>query len=236
MIQQTTNPPISPRRPIVSLPYIPNAVSSPAMLAYVAAALCCLMLYSSHIMTWYWWVFGLVEVCGFFYFANQLSKDWINVGPMTFAKKIFWTAFVLRAVWVLVSYILYNDWTGTPFPIDAADELGYHDMGLHGAELFRSGQWNIYEDLRRYGGNVAFSDMGYPIYLSIVYLIFGDSILIARIIKAALGAWTAVLMYKVAKRNFDEHTGRMVGVLCALMQNRLNWKYGSMIIPKQKKN
>lgn len=219
MIQQTTNPPISSRRPIVSLPYIPNAVSSPAMLAYVAAALCCLMLYSSHVMTWYWWVFGLVEVCGFFYFANQLSRGWIKVTSLSFVKKLFWTAFALRVLWVIVSYVLYYDWTGTPFSIGAADELFYDEIAHYGASMIREGNWNIYSGIMKYAGTIAFSDMGYPIYLSIVYWIFGDSILIARIIKAALGAWTAVLMYKVAKRNFGEHTGRMVGVLCALMPN-----------------
>ena len=209
----------SPYRPIASLPYIPNMVSTYAILAYLAAAFCCIAFYSGHILTWYWWVFGLVEVCGFFYFANQLSKDWINVGPMTFAKKIFWTAFVLRAVWVLVSYILYNDWTGTPFSIDAADELFYDEVAHYGASLIREGNWNIYTGIMKYAGDVQFSDMGYPIYLSIIYWIFGDSIFVARIIKAALGAWTALLMYKLAVRNFGEHTGRMVGVFCALMPN-----------------
>jgi 4-amino-4-deoxy-L-arabinose transferase-like glycosyltransferase len=43
--------------------------------------------------------------------------------------------------------------------------------------------------------------------------------LIARIIKAALSAWTAVLIYKLATRNFGETTGRMAGVLCMLMPN-----------------
>lgn len=209
----------SPYRPIASLPYIPNMVSTYAILAYLAAAFCCIAFYSGHILTWYWWVFGLVEVCGFFYFANQLSKDWINVGPMTFAKKIFWTAFVLRAVWVLVSYILYNDWTGTPFSIDAADELFYDEVAHYGASLIREGNWNIYSGIISYAPKTGFSDMGYPIYLSIIYWIFGDSIFLARIIKAALGAWTAVLMYKLAVRNFCEQTGRMVGVFCALMPN-----------------
>lgn len=200
-----------------SLPYIPNMVSKYAMMAYLMAALGCMMLYSSHFMTWYWWLFGLIEVCGFFYFANQLSKAWLKAGPMTFAKNIFWTAFILRALWVVISFVLYNDWTGTPFSIGAGDELFYDEVAHYAARLMREGNWHIYSNIERYAGGVKFSDMGYPIYLSIVYWLFGDSIFLARIIKAALGAWTALLMYKLAVRNFGETTGRMVGIMCALM-------------------
>ena len=207
----------SPYRPIASLPYIPNMVSKYAMMAYLMAALGCMAFFSSHIMTWYWWLFGLIEVCGFFYFANQLSKDWIKVGLLTFAKNIFWTAFALRALWVVISFVLYNDWTGMPFTIGAADELFYDDVAHHAARLMREGNWHIYSNIVRYAPKTGFSDMGYPIYLSIIYWIFGDSIFVARIIKAALGAWTALLVYKLAVRNFGETTGRMVGIMCALM-------------------
>lgn len=199
--------------------FIPRRVTNVAMVAYVAALLACSVLYSSHVLDWKWWIFGLVEVLGFFYFANHLSKTWINFTPKLFIKKLFWTAFILRVIWVVVSYLLYMDWTGTPFTIDAADELFYDEMGRYGASLLRNGVVNIYEPMTKYAGQIAFSDMGYPIYLSIIYWIFGDSVIIARLIKAALSAWTAVLMYKLATRNFGEYTGRMTAILCMLMPN-----------------
>jgi hypothetical protein len=120
---------------------------------------------------------------------------------------------------VLVSYYLYFQWTGTAFSIDAGDELFYDEMGHYGASLMRDGKFAIYNPLMQYAGDIAFSDMGYPIYLSILYYIFFDSILIARIIKAILSAWTAVLVYKIASRNFGESTGRMAGIFCMLMPN-----------------
>lgn len=199
--------------------FIPRRVTDVAMLTYVAALLACNVMFSIHVLDWKWWIFGLVEVLGFFYFANHLSKTWINFTPKLFIKKLFWTAFILRVIWVVVSYILYTDWTGTPFSIGAADELFYDEMGRYGASLLRNGVVNIYEPMTKYAGQVAFSDMGYPIYLSIVYWIFGDSVIIARLIKAVLSAWTAVLMYKLATRNFGEYTGRMTAILCMLMPN-----------------
>lgn len=215
------------RRRINALPFtermrigfVPQSITNTAITTYFAAIFACTLLYSSHILNWKWWFFGIISVVGFFYFANKQTKLWINLRYATFSKKLFWSAFALRVVWVLISYLLYNQWTGTPFSIDAADELFYNDVGQYGASLIREGNWNIYNNIISYSGDIAFSDMGYPIYLSIIYWIFGDSILIARIIKAILSAWTVVLVYKVASRNFGESIGRIAGIFCMLMPN-----------------
>lgn len=199
--------------------FVPKLISNQAMMTYLLALMACTLLYSSHILNWKWWIFGIVSALGFFYFANLQSKQWLNIRTVTFSKRLFWGAFALRVVWVLISYFLYNQWTGTAFSIDAADELFYDEMGHYGASLMRDGNFAIYNPMVKYAGDITFSDMGYPIYLSILYYIFFDSILIARIIKAILGAWTAVLVYKVAARNFGESTGRMAGIFCMLMPN-----------------
>lgn len=199
--------------------FMPKWISDISMGTYLLALMACTLLYSRHILDWKWWIFGIVSVVGFFYFANRQSKLWLNIRPTTFSKRLFWGAFVLRVLWVLISYYLYFQWTGTAFSIDAADELFYDEIGHYGASLMRDGNFAIYNPMVKYAGKVAFSDMGYPIYLSILYYIFFDSILIARIIKAILSAWTAVLVYKVALRNFSESTGRMAGIFCMLMPN-----------------
>ena len=199
--------------------FVPKLISNQAMMTYLLALMACTLLYSSHILNWKWWIFGVVSTIGFFYFANKQSKLWINTRPMAFTKKLFWTALALRVVWVIASYFLYYQWTDTAFSIGAADENDYHALGMYGASVMRNGDFLIYNDLQLYGGSDAFSDMGYPIYLSILYYIFFDSILMARIIKAIFSAWTAVLVYKVASRNFGESTGRMAGIFCMLMPN-----------------
>lgn len=201
------------------LSYIPKRVTSLAMLMYVAAILCCNILFASHVLHWQWWFFGAIEVLGFFYFANRLSKGWFYIKPMHFAQKLFWTAFFLRVVWVVVSYFLHQNWTETAFSIDSADELFYNDVAQYAAGMMRNGDWNIYGNIQNYSGGTQFSDMGYPIYLTFVYWIFGNSIVVARLIKAILGAWTVVLMYKVASRNFGEQIGRMTAIMCMLMPN-----------------
>lgn len=199
--------------------FIPKRVTSWAMLTYVAAMFCCNVLFASYMLHWQWWFFGAIEVLGFFYFANRLSKGWFYIKSLHFTQKLFWIAFFLRAVWVVISYILYQNWTGTAFSIDAADELFYNEVAQYAANMMRNGDWNIYSNIQEYSGGTQYSDMGYPIYLTFIYWIFGGSIIVARLIKAILGAWTVILMYKFASRNFGEQVGRMTAIMCMLMPN-----------------
>lgn len=197
----------------------PKTITNKAMITYLLAMIACSVLYSAHILSFTWWIFGVVSVIGFFTFSNRQTKLWMYIRSASFTKKLFWSAFAIRVVWVLVSYWLYYEWTGRPFSINAADENDYHLLGLYGSSLLREGNWNIFVELQRYGGNIDFSDIGYPCFLSFVYWLFWDSIIMARIVKAALSAWTVVLIYKVTSRNFGESTGRMAGIFCMLMPN-----------------
>ena len=200
------------------LTFVPQIITNKAMITYLLALIGCSVLYSAHILSFTWWIFGIVCVIGFFIFSNRQSKLWINISQKRFIKNIFWIGFLIRVLWVLISYWLYYEWTGTAFSIGAADELFYDEVGRYGASLIRDGNWKLYSGIVNYSG-AAFSDMGYPIYLTIIYWVFGDSILVARIIKATLSAWTCVLIYKVASRSFGESTGRMAGIFCMLMPN-----------------
>ena len=200
--------------------FIPKSITSIAMLTYVAAVICCNMLFASHMLAWQWWFFGAIEVLGFFYFANHLSKQWFHLKPIHFTQKLFWVALFIRLLWVVISYFLYQHWTGTVFSIEAADEIYYNEVAQYAANQIRNNNWNIYSNIYEYSGRkVVLSDMGYPIYLTFVYWIFGNSIFIARVIKAILSTWTVILMYRLTTRSFGEQTGRMVAIMCALMPN-----------------
>ena len=125
--------------------FMPKWISDISMATYFLALIACTLLYSRHILDWKWWIFGIISVVGFFHFANRQSKLWINIRPATFIKKLFWSGFIVRVLWVLISYYLYFQWTGTPFSIGAADELFYNDMGHYGASLMRDGNFAIYK-------------------------------------------------------------------------------------------
>lgn len=166
-------------------------------------------------MHWYWWVIGIMEVAGFFYFGSVLSKDWQKYSPKLFERKLFNTAFIIRLLFVIFSYFFYLKMTGTPFEFSAGDSLWYNDVGQVGADIIikHNAPWSVIFD------NADISDRGYPVYLSIIYALTGKSILITRILKAVISAFTVVLMYRLAVRNFGEEVGRITAVFCMLMPN-----------------
>lgn len=197
------------------LPYFPKQFSNKAIASYFISLAIISVMYMSHAMKFQFMLIGAVAVSGFFYFANSVSKKMMqNMSSKRYAKEIFLIAFGLRAAWVLFSYFFYKINTGMPFEFSAADSIMYHDEASYCAAV----GWSI-SHLKEYFIYLEPSDRGYLYYLSTLYAIFGNSIILARIVKSLLGAWTCVLAYKVASRTFGEVTGRLTGVFCAFMPN-----------------
>ena len=195
----------------------PKYYTDKAMYVYFALLVCVPVIFG-YPMEWYFWIFGIVEVVGFFYFAHHLPIAWKNYSPKAFAKKLFITALIIRIIYVVFSYWFYNEMTGSPFEFGAADVMTYNEVGRYGHICLSNGEWNLLTKLEAYAG-LALSDSGYPIYLSFVYWIFDDSIFFTRILKAVWSALTCVLVYKLASRNFGESVGRMAAIFCMLMPN-----------------
>ena len=55
-----------------------------------------------------------------------------------------------------------------------------------------------------------------------------SDVVLPLMLKAVYGAITCVMMYRIAKRHFGEHVGRMAGIFCMLQWN-LIWWCGSMM-------
>ncbi|MCQ2339163.1 MAG: hypothetical protein MJZ79_00045 [Paludibacteraceae bacterium] len=178
-----------------------------------------------------WWIFGIVEVLTFFIMTNYLSRHWSvdTFQPKRFAKNIFWSAFLIRVSYVLITYWFNILQTGDAFGYENADPMFYDQIGHDGAQWLSDGNWNLLDCFRQYYGlgsgrrhAVAFSDTGFPIFVSIVYWLSGNgdfSIFALRLMNCLLGAWTVLLMYRLSQRHFGESTARVVAVLCVLMPN-----------------
>lgn len=199
------------------LSYFPKYYTDKAMYVYFALLLCVPVIFG-YPMEWYFWIFGIVEVVGFFYFAHKLPIEWKNYSPKVFTNKLFTTALIIRIAYVVFSYWFYNEMVGSPFEFHPGDVMFYNEMGEYGHKLLSNAEWNLLEKFKKYA-KLDLSDSGYPIYLSIVYWIFDDSIFLTRILKTVWSAWTCVLVYKLASRNFGESIGRMAAIFCMLMPN-----------------
>ena len=166
-----------------------------------------------------WWLFGIVAVVGFFNGSRSLITKWKDTPEKTYIKKLFKTALIIRVVYVVVMYFLYDALTGQPFEYNPGDVMFYHSIAEFGADCLLDGKFDLTTQFLTQDDEIAFSDMGYPIYLSVIYALTGKSILLARIIKAIWSAWMCVLVYKLATRNFGEQVGRLAGIFVMLMPN-----------------
>lgn len=198
------------------LNYLPKFFTKRAIGLYFIVLTTISIVFNRSNMAVLWVIFGTVEVVAFFYFANLLTKKWAKLKHKTFSKRIFSTALAIRLVWVVLSYFFYIYMTGQPFEFSTGDAFGYDHAAREIASYFQRGDFSI---ISMNAEALGISDLGYMNYLGVVYLFTGNSIIIARILKAIWGAWTVVLIYRIAGRNFGESTGRMAGVIAMLFPN-----------------
>lgn len=197
--------------------FFPNYFSSRAIRLYLLTLLVVSVFFINRLLPLIWIVSGVSAVLFFFYFATKLSKRWHQYSDQYFVKRLFITSLIIRIVWVMFSYFFYQFMVGEPFDFAAADAKGYHSEAVWVAEMLSKGEISDY--FKYMEGR--YSDMGYPLYLGVLYWFTDDSILIARILKALFSALTVVFTYKVATRNFGEDIGRMAGIFLMLFPNAI---------------
>lgn len=197
------------------VPFFPKQISHRAIAVYLISLALVSVSFLSFAMNLWYMALGMVCVCGFFLLTSTWSRDWRNISSKQFLKYLFILAVSLRLVWVIASYYYYIQVTGRPFEIDTGDALGYHEEAQWLVEEGWSYTWNYYFGSAFRG----ISDAGYPLYLTLIYSIFGPSIIIPRVFKAFIGSYTCILIYRLSSRTFEESTGRMAGIMTALMPN-----------------
>lgn len=197
------------------VPYFPRKIAYNAIVAYLIALAIVSVVFFRYAMLPIYIVLGIAWVLGFFLLTSSLSVRWRTIPQKYYLRYMFEGAVALRLVWVIVSYFYYISATGIPFEFDAADAIGYHEEGI----WFASSDWATIWDAYFGSGFHGFSDVGYPFYLGFLYKIFGPVIIIPRIIKVFISAFTCVLLYKVTSRIVGEDMGRLAGIMCALMPN-----------------
>lgn len=197
------------------LSFLPKQISTRAFVVYLVALVAVSLAYFQYAIKIEYMVVGVICVAGFFYCVSDWSSKWRVLSEKDFLQRVLVWAFFLRLIWVIFSYYYYSAVTGNPFEYAAADSLGYHTEAEWLAGEPWSAVWEFY-----FGPSFnGISDVGYPLYLTVLYKNFGPVIIIPRIIKAFLGTCICYLIYRICSRMFEESTARMATLMCALMPN-----------------
>jgi hypothetical protein len=201
------------------LTYFPRFFSSRAIICYVVTLALVSAMFINYALPFQFMLFGFVPVVVFFTYSTQLTKDWQRYGEFLFPKKLFSTALTIRLLYVIFIYFYYIEMTGLPHMYYAGDEMFYEYIG---ALLREEGSIRRFVELLK-AYNVDLSDSGYCWWLAFENLIMGTHPLPYRFVKCVIDAFSCVLIYNLAKRNFGESTGRMAAIFCMLMPNM--WYY-----------
>ena len=199
------------------LTYFPNYFSRRAIMCYAITLALVSVLFMDFVLPLKFVVFGFAAVIIFFTYASKLTINWGRYSEIVFQRRVFVTAFILRLIYVIFIYYFYIRETGMPHAYYAGDEGLYHGVARRWYEY---GFEEFYDCIRH---DLDFDDTGYCWWLAILYLPFGPEVLVGRVVKCILDAFTCLLLYNLGKRNFGESTGRIAAIFYMLMPN--TWFY-----------
>lgn len=174
------------------------------------------------------WVIAALSVVLFFYGGQAISKGLEHKNEKIFLRNIFIIGLIIRILWVLYCYFVFNpNFHGNTYG-ETADVDWYMPFGKALAQWISNGFDQTIEELRTHWVFVN-DDLGYPMWLGILYLIFGadNDVFIPLLFKSLMGAYCALSIYRIAKRHFGVGVARMAAIFVCINPNMVYW-CGSM--------
>lgn len=175
------------------------------------------LVFNQQLIQWGFVIYNLAVTILFFCGLYFLHKRWKNYGERKLLYLLFCWSLFLRVLAVIFQYFFYFYITGQPFEFNAVDSLFYHEHGLEVARHFRINDFDVSGML----SDLNFSDKGYNFFLGFIYFLFGDYIVVPRLINAMLGSFSVLFIYRIAAVIFSKPIARLAGIMSMLMPNFL---------------
>ena len=165
-----------------------------------------------------------VSIILFFYGIYEVARKWQKRNESAFLHKIFWTGMVIRLIWILYLYFFFNPEVFDNRFGDGADTGWYMDFAHGIADWLRNGMPIPFNQLRKEYAS-AIDDIGYPFVLALEYIVTFDldDVMIPFVIKATMGAYCAICVYRISKRHFSEGVARLAAIFVAFNPNMIYW-------------
>lgn len=202
---------------------IPNWIVGKSMVFFFVAMIACWAAFG-HVPALDLWLVASISVVLFFYGGVTMSKSWANVKEKRFLRNVFVAGFVIRLIWVLYCYLIFNPEHFATTYGDSGDVTWFMPFGEAIAQWIRNGFDGSFDQLRLSWGS-AIDDVGYPIWLGIEYWLTASvsDVLIPFVVKSIIGAYCAISIYRVAKRHFGEGVARWAAIFICLNPNMIYW-------------
>lgn len=199
---------------------LPHWVMQYGIAVYVMAMIVVSFVYAEFSLPWYYMLSGVTSVMVVFIYGSSLIEQTSLLKmrrERVFERQIFVISFILRLVWMILIYFLFQENYGDSFGFENGDTTFYDEQGVIFADAIRNG--NFLSVWKNTSSAIDVSDLGYATYVGLIYTLTDNSIIVVRLIKCILSAITVLLLYRIARRNFDNQTARIAAIFCALWPN-----------------
>ena len=201
---------------------IPKWLSTYSIVVYLLALGLISFIYADYSLPWYYLLSGVVGVLVFFLYGTSVVNNASNLlgkKAKNAEKQLFLIALVPRLIFMLLLYQIFMVNYGDSFGFENMDTLGYDALGNYVAELISNGDFHFYDRIVEYSGHDNVDDMGYGIYVGFIYWLTDHSIIAVRLLKCLWSSLTVILIYRLAKRNFEPQVAYIAAIFCALWPN-----------------
>ena len=167
---------------------------------------------------------AIISIVLFFFVGRSMSNKFSLLGERTFLRSVFTVGFVVRILWVLYMFFVFNPrYYGTRHG-DGADTDWFMAFGKNLSEWLSGNSMQTLSEIIDFNMS-AIDDVAYPMILGIEYLLTGgiSDVLIPFIIKSILGACCVIYAYRIAKRHFGEGAARIAAIFVCLNPNIIYW-------------
>lgn len=197
---------------------LPSWFATFAVGTYAISLLGVNLINSNYATEWYFWVFGIAWVAGFFFLSVHFSKEWNERRirrAKVFEKRLLGVGLALRIAYAIFIYYFYIGMTGSPHEYGTADSTEYIETARWFLEAWQGDRFFL---LLTEMARSSIGDLGYPVCLMLPVSLIGDEgvVLLIQMIQAVVGAYTAVLVYRLTKRSMGEDAARIAAIFCML--------------------
>ena len=165
-----------------------------------------------------------ISVVLFFFVGRYMSNQFSLLGEKKFLRSVFTVGLVVRVLWVLYLYYVFNPRYYGNNVGDMADVEWYMPFGKELSQwLSGDSQFSLSQIINIF--MAAIDDVAYPMLLGLEYLLTGgiSDAFIPMFIKSILGAYCAICAYRITKRHFGEGAARIAAIFICLNPNMIYW-------------
>lgn len=166
----------------------------------------------------------VISIVLFFYVGKSMSNQFSLLGEKTFLRSVFTVGFVVRILWILYMFFVFNPRYYGSRHGDGADTDWFMGFGKYLSEWISGNSMHTLAEIIDINMS-AIDDVAYPMILGIEYLLTGgvSDVLIPYIVKSILGACCAIYAYRITKRHFGEGAARTAAIFVCLNPNIIYW-------------